>query len=255
MNDRDVTTMLKHAAPEPTPGDFAEAETIVRRGRARRTHRVIGRAIGGVVAVSLVVVAGGLWAAGLHDSSGPSRAEGVPSSQFTPLPPPRSSRGAVVPGPGRPLIELFDPSQDLLLGGHLVSISEAAHLVPYRLYLPVDAALPEPEVWVVPYNAEDGTPSYDAAVRYDSSVVITFATWTNGRDPATEYEKMQSDWNVGYVTSINGNPAWVVPAGSSHSVDQRISSVAVSIGDVEMTFLGRVTVEDLIAYASTLRPV
>lgn len=61
-------------------------------------------------------------------------------------------------------------------------------------------------------------------------------------------------WNVGYVTSINGNPAWIVPAGSAHTVDPRISSVEVSIGDVEMTFLGRLPVDDLIQYASTLRP-
>jgi hypothetical protein len=40
----------------------------------------------------------------------------------------RSADGAVIPGGVRPLIELFDPSQDLLPGGHLVSISEAAGL-------------------------------------------------------------------------------------------------------------------------------
>jgi hypothetical protein len=45
-----------------------------------------------------------------------------------------------------------------------------------------------------------------------------------------------------------------VPAGSAHTADPRISSVEVSIGDVEMTFLGRVPVDDLIQYVSTLRP-
>lgn len=254
MNEGDVATLLKHAVPDPGPEDFADLATIVRRGRRRRARRIALRTMGGVLAISFVVVAGGLSVARLHDSLGHSRAEAVPSSHFTPLPPPRSSDGGVIPGPGRPLIELFDPSQDLLPGGHSVSVSEVARLVPYQLYLPADAALPEPEVWVVRYIAEDGTPSYDAAVRYDSSVVNTFSTWTNGRDPVTEYKKAQSEWNVGYVTTINGNPAWIVPAGSAHTVDPRISSVKVSIGDVEMTFLGRVPVDDLIQYASTLRP-
>lgn len=158
-----------------------------------------------------------------------------------------------MPGPGRPLIELFDPSQELLPGGQVVSVAEAARQVAYQLYLPNDAALPAPEVWIV-RETDDAGPFFEAAVRYDSSVVITYGTWSNGRDPAAAYKKMQADWNAGYVTTIAGNPAWVVPAGSPHTVDARISSVEVSIGDVEMTFLGRVPVEDLVAYASTLQP-
>jgi hypothetical protein len=254
MNDGNVTTLLKQAAPEPAREDFADLEAILRRGRTLRTRRLVGRAIGGV-AVSLVVVAGGMSLAHIQSSGGHSETLGTPSSRFTALRPPRSYGGFTVPGVGRELIELFDPSRDLLIGGRVVSVDEASRLVPDQMYLARDAALPSPEVWVLRYITEDGTPSYDAAVRYDSSVVITFATWPNGRDPATAYQEMQSEWDTGYVTTIGGNPAWVVPAGSPHTVDPRISVVDISIGDVEISFLGRVPVDDLIQYASTLRPV
>ncbi|MGZ4129839.1 MAG: hypothetical protein ACXVPR_03305, partial [Actinomycetota bacterium] len=190
----------------------------------------------------------------LHDSFGGVRAEAVPSTHFTPLPPPQGSSDAVLPGLGAPLIDLFDPSHDLLDGGRIVSIGEAARLVPYQMYAPADAALPPPEVWLVRYNAENGQPAYDAALRYDASVVVDYSVWTNGRDPATEYEKMRANWNTGYVTTVGGNPAWVVPAGSPQTLDPRISVVDLSIGDVEVSFLGRVPVEDLLQYAGTLQP-
>jgi hypothetical protein len=251
MNNADVTTLLKDVAPEPGPEDFAKLETIVRGGHRRRVRHALGRTAAGVV-VLVTVVAGGLALSALHAPVSHSRAAGTPSSRFISLPPPRAS--GVIPGDGRPIIELFDPSQDLLQGGQVVSVAEAARQVAYQLYLPNDAALPVPEVWIVREIGEDGNPFYDAAVRYDSSVILTYGVWTNGRDPAAEYKKMQADWNAGYVTTIAGNPAWVVPAGSPHTVDPRISVVDVSIGDVEMKLLGRVSVEDLIAYASTLEP-
>jgi hypothetical protein len=250
MNDIDVTTLLKDAAPDPGPEDFATLETIVRGGHRRRVRHALGRTAAGLV-VLVALVAGGLSLFAPHVPGSHSRAEATPSSRFISLPPPRNSGGAI-PGLGRPFIELFDPSQDLIQGGHVVSVAEAARQVAYQLYLPSDAALPAPEVWTVREIGEDGNAFYDAAVRYESSVVITYGVWTNGRDPAAEYKKMQADWNTGYVTTIAGNPAWVVPAGSSHTVDARISSVQVSIGEVEMTFLGLVPVGDLIAYASTL---
>jgi hypothetical protein len=252
MNEPEIATLLKDAAPDPASDDFADLATIVRRGHRRRVRRAVGRGAAGLAVIVLVVV-GGLSLSRLHSPGAHSRAGATPSSRFTALPPPGQSRG-VIPGAGRPMIELFDPSQDLIPGGQVVPVAEAVRQVAYQLYLPNDAALPPPEVWIVRENGEDGNPFYDAAVRYDASVVITYGTWSNGRDPAAEYKKMQADWNTGYVTTIGGHPAWVVPAGSPHTADARISSVQVSIGDVEVTFLGRVPVEDLIAYASTLQP-
>jgi hypothetical protein len=253
MNEPEVTTLLKDAAPNPAPEDFASLETIIRDGHHRRVRRALGRTAGGLALVVIVVV-GGLSLTDLHSPDVHSRAEPTPSSRFTALPPPPESGGGSNPNLGRPMIELFDPSQELLLGGQVVSVAEASRQVAYQLYLPIDAALPPPEVWIVRENGEDGSPFYDAAVRYDASVVITYGTWSKGRDPAAEYQKMQAESNTGYVTTIVGHPAWVVPAGSPHTADARISSVQVSIGDVEMTFLGRVPVGDLIAYASTLQP-
>lgn len=253
MNDRDVATLLRDAAPDPAPEDFADVQTIVRGGRRRRVRRALGRSAA-ALAVIVVVIAGGLSVSRLYAPEGHPRAEETPSSRFTSFPPPRNLDGGTIPGVGRPLIELFDPAQELLAGGRVVSVAEAARLVTYQMYLPNDAALPVPEVWVVRNIGEDGSPYYDAAVRYDSSVVITYGVWSNGRDPATEYQKMYAESKTGYLTTIGGNPAWVVPAGSPQTVDPRISVVEVSIGEVEMTLFGRVPVGDLIAYASTLQP-
>ena len=188
-------------------------------------------------------------------SGGDSKVAAVPSVATGSQSESDASGDGVVPGLGRPLIDLFDPSQDLLSGGRVASVGGAAGLVPYQMYLPSDAALPAPEVWVLRYNAEDGTPSYDAAARFDASVVVTYAVWTNGRDPVTEYQQMYAETPSGYLMTISGNPARVVPAGSPQTVDPGISVVNLSIGDVEVTLFGRVPVDDLIQYASTLQPV
>lgn len=254
MNDSDVSTLLKDAAPDPSPEDFASLETVVGSGRRRRVRRVIGLTSAGLAVIALVV-AGGLSLTRVHAPDSTTRAEATPSSRFTSLPPPRGSSGGVIPSAGRPLIDLFDPSQDLLPGGQVVSVSEAAHEVAYPLYLPSDAALPPPEVWTLREIGEDGNPLYEAAVRYDASVVVTYGVWTNGRDAAAEYQKMFDQSPTGYLTTISGNPAWVVPAGSPHTVDPHVSVVELSIGEVEVVLYGRVPVEDVIQYASTLRAV
>src|SRR5712692_2277681 len=128
MNDGEITTLLKDAAPNPAPADFANLETIVRGGHRRRVRRALGRTAAGLV---VIVVVGGLSLSVLHAPGGHSRAEATPSSRFTALPPPGQS-GSVIPGVGRPLIELFDPSQELLLGGQVVSVAEAARQVAYQ---------------------------------------------------------------------------------------------------------------------------
>lgn len=215
MNEADVTTLLKDAAPMPEPQDFVELEKIVRRGRRRRVRHTVGRTAAGLAVVALVV-AGALSVSRLHDPERPPLVQGTtPGSHMSSLPTPPPS-GGVMPGAGRPLTALFDPSQALLPGGRVVTITEASVLVQYPLYLPQDSRLPAPEVWVVREIGEDGSPFFDAAVRYDSSVVITYGTWPAGRDPAAEYRKGATDWDAGYVTTIGGHPAWVVAAGSGN---------------------------------------
>jgi hypothetical protein len=166
--------------------------------------------------------------------------------------------GGVEPGPGgRSLSSLFDTTQPLLPGGRAVTAAEAAALVGYPLYLPQDPQLPAPDVWVVREIGEDGAPFFDAAARYDSSVVVTYATWSAGRDPATVYKQEEADWGVGYVTTIADHPAWVVPAGSKSStgatVDATVSAVHISIGQTEVALLGKIPVSDLVTYASSLQ--
>ena len=66
---------------------------------------------------------------------------------------------------------------------------------------------------------------------------------------------MYAEAPIGYLMTISGSPARVVPAGSPQTIDPRISVVNLSIGDVEVTLFGRVPVDELIQYASTLQPV
>ena len=173
-------------------------------------------------------------------------------------PPVTNVAGGVAPGPGRPLSALFDPAQPLLPGGRSVSGAEAAGLVRHSLYLLQDSGLGTPDVWVVQSIGEDGKPFFDAVARYDSRLVLTYDTWPAGRDPESAYKQEASQWGVGYVTTIVGHPAWVVPAGSKSTTgtvsdDPTISTVNISIGNTEVTLLGRVPVSDLVRYASTLQ--
>jgi len=246
MNESELSTLLKDAAPaNPVPEDFASIETIILGGRRRHVRRALLLTTVGLAVIVLLVVAG-LVLPGLHKPAERSRAA-IPSSPQSPFPPPGQASGDI-PGLGRPMIELFDPSQDLLAlgGGHIVSAAEAASQAKYPLYLPNDAALPAPQVWIDRFH--------DAEVRYDASLIISYGVWTNGRDPATEYQKMYNDTPTGYLTTISGNPAWVVPAGSPHTVDPRISVVELSIGTTDVTLYGLEPVETLIRYASTLSP-
>jgi hypothetical protein len=146
---------------------------------------------------------------------------------------------------------MFDPTETLLSGGHTTTIADAASLVAYPLFLPQDPGLPAPQVWVVHEIGEDGSPLVEAAVRYDSSLILTYAHWPSGADPASSYVKEAADWHAGYVTTIAGNPAWVVPANENDE-DSSVNGIHVSIGEVEVNLLGRIPLKNLLSDASTL---
>jgi hypothetical protein len=253
MSGREIGTLLREAAPAPEPSDFVSIEAIVRMGRLRRARRRIGT---GVVTIAIVGGAVGAAVAISHSSSGSQLLGHGPTPSAVSPPavtsPASGSSGGVVPGPGidRGLAALFDPAQQLLPGGRIVGIGVAASLLDYPLYLPAAQGLPPPEVWVVQERSDDGL-FYEAAVRYDSDLVLTYAQWPTGKDPGESYQRQASDWHAGYVTTIAGHPAWVVPA-SENDTNPDVSVVHVSIDDVEITLLGRVSLDDLLTDASAL---
>ncbi len=200
-----------------------------------------------IVAGSVVVFSHALWKSSTVAQGPPSH---KPSGVLTS--PTGFPSGGVAPGPGRPLAALFDPSQPLLPGGHTASLPEAVSLVDYPLFLPQDPNLPEPEVWVFRETTDTG-PFYEAAVRYDASLVLIYARWSAGQDPAREYQKEASDWHAGYVTNIAGHPAWVVP-GADNSLDSAVSVVHVSIKDVEVTLFGKIPLDAVLVDAASLTP-
>jgi len=59
---------------------------------------------------------------------------------------------------------------------------------------------------------------------------------------------------MGYTTTIAGNQAWVVPQDAKGPGAPPVNEVYVTVGDVEITLLGRIPMPDLLAKAASLRP-
>lgn len=156
------------------------------------------------------------------------------------------------PGPAtRDMMAIFDPSQPVLVGGSLSSLEDAALRVPYSLFRPDLGADTELEVWVLASKADSGT-TYETALRYGSTLVVTYDLWPSGVDPEDSYMRSAAEWKAGYVTTIEGNPAWVVPANDQGPGEPPVSVVHVSVGEVEVTLLGRMPVDQLVTAAETL---
>jgi hypothetical protein len=203
-----------------------------------------------VVALALAALpAGGIIGSSLLGQAPESlsRADGG-----TTIPP----RDVALPGTGPGLMHIFDPAQPLLSPGVQTTIDEAGAQVGYALFRPTDEA--PTQVWV---SAEVG----EAGLRYGTDLVILYARWPSGANVQERYEQMAEDWRAGYVTTINGNPAWVVPAGSAGSSSDGVapgagpasesplvSVVHLTVGDVELTLFGKMPLTDLLATAATV---
>lgn len=103
-----------------------------------------------------------------------------------------------LPAPSRDFMSIFDANAPLLQPGRLTTIPDASKDVGYPLYRPSGA---DPtEVWVSPDLGEAG-------LRYDSSLVLLYSTWPSGTDVPDRYRQQASDWGMGHLRSIGGNPA------------------------------------------------
>jgi hypothetical protein len=154
----------------------------------------------------------------------------------------------------RDLLAIFNTDEPLLADGTLVTLDSAAALVQYPIYRLQDQSMGQPEVWLSKIGSESGS-TYEVALRYDADLVLTFGRWPEGTDPAEVYQRLAGEWDAGYVTTIGGHAAWVIPPGAREPESPPVSVVHVTIGDVEITLFGRMPVEQLVSLAGSLTPV
>lgn len=182
------------------------------------------------VVAGLVGVAGGLLITGQDEPTTPA-----------------GSR-QVVPGALRDFMAIFDPNEPLMIEGIQLPVAElniAAQQVGYPLYRP-EGESPS-EVWV----SADLT---EAGLRYGDQLVIAYTKWPAGTgDILSRYARMAESRQAGYVTEIAGHPAWVTPVDAQRPGAPPVNVVRVTIDDVEVALLGRISLEDLLAKAARLQ--
>ncbi len=172
--------------------------------------------------------------------------QATPVSRATP---PTNSIAPGIPADvDNPVLRLFDPKSPLLTGGSQVTIQEAADSSGRQVFLPQSSAVTDPpEVWY----ASDPT---EVAVRYGSTLVLTFKPWAKGQDPASEYAQEAKDWQVGKTTTISGNPAWVVPKDAQAPGHPPVEEIYVAIGGWDIVLFGQMSSDDLYGVAASLAP-
>ncbi len=93
----------------------------------------------------------------------------------------------------------------------------AAEEASLPVYTPRDEAkLGAPTVWS---NVDTG----EVGLRYESDLVILEAPLpsASGANAEAQFEAQAKQWEAGYVTSIDGNPAWVIPQDSRAQLARR----------------------------------
>jgi hypothetical protein len=163
-----------------------------------------------------------------------------------------SVRGRVLPGiPGdveQPVLRMFDTSQPLMPNGEKTSLTSAEERGGNQLFVPDPAPSQDsPEVWF------DGA-SDEVAIRYGSTLVLTYDLWEAGQDPASEYAQQATDWNVGDVTTISGNPAWVIDKDAQAESQPPVAEVHVALGAWDITLFGDMSTDELTQIAASLQP-
>jgi len=146
----------------------------------------------------------------------------------------------------RDLMAIFDGTQPLFPAGVETTLADASSAAGFPVYTPKGLADLAPEVWLSEGSREVG-------LRYDSELVLLEVSWPGGQDPAGTYAQQAKQWRAGYVTTISGHPAWVIPAGSRAPGQPPVNVVHVTIDGVDVTLYGRTKIDDLVSVAETLQ--
>lgn len=197
---------------------------------------VARRSLVALVALALVATAGILW----------SGKDSIPRSQG-------ASAGGVETSanPGiRGMEALFDSSQPLFVDtSGPTSYSEAINKADFTVATPqtLPKGVERTEVW---YSDSSG----EVAMRYGDTLVIEYVPWVADNPPAVEYANMAKQYGAGEATTVAGQPAWVVPAGSAGEGQPPVAEVHVAVNGVEVTLYGKMSIDELVTVADSLSP-
>lgn len=154
------------------------------------------------------------------------------------------NEGRWMPG-GRPLEALFDPSEPLLIPGREVrDASVAGGILGQDLVAPSQRTASE--VWV--------SPTGEGGMRFGSDLVETIHPIPAGADAMQVYETQAADWGFGYVDTIGGHPAWVIP-DHPESTAPGVNSVRIAFDDFEVRLYSRMSIDELVAVGESLTAV
>ena len=148
-----------------------------------------------------------------------------------------------------PIVRALDPTQPLMPTGEKVSLTEAEKLLGFSIPMPSgsDESNQDAEVW---FSATTG----EVATRFGSDLFIEYPIWAPGQDPAREYSEQAASWNQGEVSEISGHPAWLIPANSGGEGLPPVPVVHISMGNLDVTLYGDMSMDSLIGIAQTLEP-
>lgn len=145
----------------------------------------------------------------------------------------------------RDFMAIFDEAKPLFPGGTETTLGDAPSLSGFPVYQPKAVVETAPEVWLSEESREVG-------LRYGSDLVLLEVPWPAGKEPTVTYEEQAKQWEAGYTTTINGRPAWVIPADSRAPEQPPVNVVHVAIDGVDVTLYGRMKIDDLVSIAGTL---
>lgn len=149
-------------------------------------------------------------------------------------------------------MSLFDPTVPLMPHGARTTLEEAAKMAGYPIYRPATAGEPS-EVWVV----DNGEGSVEVGVRYlDHGLVLLLAPWPPAKDEMTSLAASVADLPLAYTTTIDGNPASVLPYDPERALAP-LDVVHLVVGGVEASLYGiheKTGLDQVLAFAEAIQP-
>lgn len=139
-----------------------------------------------------------------------------------------------------------DSSVPLLSDGRMVDLPTAKAQAPFPLIRPdlgVANDTTISQVWIDPTQV---------AIRYSSGLRAYIDRWPPGNDPAAFYSIVVEEMGAGQIVEINGSPAWIVEKDEKAPGSPPDATVDVSVGGVHIVLQGPVSLDDVVAAASSL---
>jgi hypothetical protein len=163
---------------------------------------------------------------------------------------------------------LPDIGTDQPIGGQVVTLDQAAGVVPFSIYRPQDPVASDSTISRVMVWTPGPDSQATVRMEYGSGVVVTLTQWPAGQDPEVSYEtQWKQAGGLGTLTTVNGHPAWLLPGNatatapvtgsadvtiSSGVADPTINTVELTIGSVDILIKGRLSIDELVRTAGTL---